>query len=203
MPIEIWWQESDAVEEWWALPACNPFGNFEITAGLTQSVAGDADEVQSYLVQGKTLVRELQDGSYGFGVAFGIVRPERGSGGSSFVYVPLSLASKSGTTVAHLNVGWMRDRALDADRATWAVAVGHAWSERITIFGETFGDHDNDPTAHGGLSIALIPQRLHLDLTYGDTLGNQKDAGFFTVGASIYLPPFRGDAKKQVEQVAR
>ena len=201
--VEVWWQASDAVEEWWALPACNPFGRFEITAGLVQSSVGDADELQSYLVQGKTLLRELRDGSYGFGIAFGMIRPERGSGGSAFVYVPFSLASKSGATVAHFNVGWTRDRALDADRAAWAVAVGHAWFERITIFGETFGDHDSDPTAHGGFSIALISQRLHLDLTYGDTLGNQKDAGFYTVGASIYLPPFREDTRSRSSLGAR
>lgn len=188
--VEIWWQESDAVEEWWALPACNPFGKLEITAGLTEATVGDADDVQSYMVQAKTLLRELHDGGYGLGVAFGLVHPERGSGGSAFAYLPFSLASKSGATVAHLNGGWLWDRALDADRATWAVAVGHSWSERAMTFVELFGD-DSDPTGHLGLSLAVIPERLHLDLTYGEVVDSEEDTGFYTVGASVYLPSFR------------
>ena len=26
--METWWQASDTRREWWALPACNPSGNF-------------------------------------------------------------------------------------------------------------------------------------------------------------------------------
>lgn len=117
--LEAWWQGSENTHEWWALPACNPFGNFELTAGLTALKPDGADRVQSYLVQGKTLVRPLEIGSYGFGVAFGITRPDQGRGGSDYAYVPLSILLSTGATVVHANLGWLRDRALDANRTTW------------------------------------------------------------------------------------
>ena len=188
--VELWWQGSDATEEWWAVPACNPNGRFELTAGVTELRAG-VDGTQSYLAQGKTLFRELRDGSYGFGLAFGVLHPESDAGGNVYVYAPFSAASRSGATVAHVNVGWLRDRESEADRATWGVAIGHTWADRVLSFVEMFGDHDNDPTAHLGLSFVVIPHRLHLDATYGDVVGGRRDASFHSIGVSVYPPAFR------------
>lgn len=116
--MEAWFQRSKDTSEWWALPACNPFGNFELTAGLTELETDGADRVKSYLVQGKTLIRPLETGSYGFGFAFGITRPDHGRGGADYAYVPLSLMSSTGRAVVHFNLGWLRDHTLRASRTT-------------------------------------------------------------------------------------
>ncbi len=188
--METWRQGSEDTSEWWALPACNPFGNFEVTAGLAALKSEGSDRVQSYLVQGKTLVRALENGNYGFGVAFGVLRPDQGQGGTDYAYVPLSLMSGNGATVAHFNLGWLRDRVLDAHRTTWGLAVEHAWTGRISTFGEVFGDNATDPTLHVGVSFGLIPERIQLDTTYGHSTGTANSGNFYSIGVNFYLPPF-------------
>lgn len=44
----------------WALPACNPTGNLEITVGINQLQTHTDGNVDSYLLQGKTLLRERE-----------------------------------------------------------------------------------------------------------------------------------------------
>lgn len=188
--MEAWWQGSENTHEWWALPACNPFGNFEVTAGFTALKADGSDRVRSYLVQGKTLVRPLASGSYGFGVAFGITRPHQGQGGTDYAYVPLSLMSGTGATAAHFNLGWLRDRAADSSRTSWGLGVEHAWTGRLSTFGEVFGDSASDPTLHAGFSFGLIPERIQLDTTYGHNAGVSGNGNFYSVGVNIYLPAF-------------
>lgn len=188
--LEAWWQSSHEAHEWWALPACNPFGNFELTAGITTLQTDGADRVQSYLVQGKTLVRALENGSYGFGVAFGVTRPDRSPGGTDYAYMPFSLMSDAGATVGHFNLGWLRDRADDSNRTTWGLGVEHAWTRRIATFGEVFGDDTTDPTLHVGFSFGLVPERIQLDTTYGHSAGTANNGNFYSVGVSVYLPSF-------------
>ncbi|MCI0353848.1 MAG: hypothetical protein L0099_02240, partial [Acidobacteria bacterium] len=124
--LETWVQHSDAATEWWALPACNPWGNFELTAGFVEVDA--AADHRSWVLQGKTLFTAMDDDSVGIGFAAGVIRPEGGSGGSDYAYIPVSTMSQNGKLTFHANLGWLRDRSLKASRATWAAGAAAAWS---------------------------------------------------------------------------
>ena len=186
--LETWWQASGTRREWWALPACNPSGNFEVTAGLASLRERDSARAQTYVLQGKTLLRTLEAGSFGLGLAFGATRSEGGGGGTAYAYVPFSLVSHTGRTAAHLNLGMLRERGSGARRANWGFGIGHAWGERVSGFGEVFGESAADPVIHFGLSLVLIPERLQLDATWGRGTGPTGE-GFVTLGVNLYLPP--------------
>ena len=186
--IETWWQESENTHEWWSLPACNPFGNFELTTGVNSLKVDSSNRVKNYLVQGKTLLRPLEIGNYGIGVAFGITRPDEGNGGTNYAYIPVSIMSNTGLTVAHFNLGLLRDRALKDNRITWGLGVEHAWTARISTFGEVFGDNTTNPTFHVGSSFGLIPNLIQLDLTYGHSIESVSSGNFYSIGINVYLP---------------
>ena len=146
--------------------------------------------MKSYLVQGKTLIRPLETGSYGFGFAFGITRPDHGRGGADYAYVPLSLMSSTGRAVVHFNLGWLRDHVLRASRTTWGLGAEYACTERVSVFGEVFGDDATDPKLRAGFSFGLIPDRIQLDTTYGHSTAAAHDSDFYSIGINIYMPPF-------------
>lgn len=188
--VESWWMGIGSTDEWVVVPACNPATNFEISGGVAVRHAGNATHFESYTFQGKTLLRRLERGSYGLGLAFGVTRPDRGEGGTDYAYVPLSVMSRSEATVAHFNLGWQRLRALDSDRLTWGAGVEHAWNERLSTFGEIFGHDVKDPAAQVGLSVGLTPGRVHLDVTYGQAAIVSGNSDFYSAGINVYLPPF-------------
>ena len=187
--LETWAQFSKSSREWRALPACNPFGNFELTAGLAELRADGASRTQSYVLQGKTLMRPLETDSWGVGLAFGIVRADHDRGDNDYAYVPLSVSLGGDTLIVHVNLGWRRDRTDDANRTIWGVGAEYALAGRIAAFGEIFGDDVTNPTVHVGFSFGLIPDRLNLDVTYGRNAESESDSNFYSVGINIYLPP--------------
>lgn len=187
--LEAWTQRARNTHEWWALPACNPFGNFEVTAGLTELSPDGADRVRSYVLQGKTLMRPLEADNWGVGLAFGTVHPDHGRADSYYAYVPLSVSMGGDSFIVHVNLGWRSDRAQDTNRTTWGVGTEYALASRVTIFAEIFGDDVTKPTAHTGFSFGLIPDRINLDMTYGRNTESENDRNFYSVGFSLYLPP--------------
>ena len=67
--VESWSRLYKNSTEIWALPACNPTGNFEITAGMGLAKPKDTATTQDYVIQAKSLARELATNDWGW--AFG------------------------------------------------------------------------------------------------------------------------------------
>jgi hypothetical protein len=57
--------------EYWALPACNPTGNVELTIGGATTHEFGETHTSDLQVQAKTLFKALETNSWGTGVAFG------------------------------------------------------------------------------------------------------------------------------------
>jgi hypothetical protein len=169
--VESWTQRTDAVHEYWVLPACNPIGNFEIIAGGTRLRRDDGNWQSSYLLQGKTLLKHLAPNSYGIGLAFGGLIPDRqkSTGGQEissglmadasaseevsdnlYAYVPVSLSLRNDAIVAHFNLGWNWERANNAHCITWGMAAVTDPTARWSIFAELYGDNRTNPYAHTG-----------------------------------------------------
>jgi len=183
--LELWWHAAPDVHEGWVLPACNPLGNFELTFGVTTFENDGTDRTDSVVLQGKTLLRPLETGNYGIGFAAGVSRANEGGAGTDYAYLPVSVLSGTGATTVHVNLGCLHDRERESTRTTWGVGIGHDLTERLFAFAEVFDS--TDPTVHGGFSFRVIPDRLHLDVTYGRTVADSDRFAFYTVGVSIYF----------------
>jgi hypothetical protein len=193
--VESWIQRTDTVHELWVLPACNLFGNFEITAGGNRFYMDDGDWHSNYLLQGKTLFKHLAPNSYGIGLAFGGLIPEDSVGAENspdrlYAYFPLSVSVGDDALIAHLNLGWDWDRRNNVHRTTWGLAAVTDPSDRWSIFVELYGDDRTDPYAHTGTSYELIANRVQLDVTFGRQLGAAPDTAFYSLGLNLYFPPF-------------
>jgi len=188
--MESWTQHSKTADQLTFNPACNPYGNFEITAGYIEQ-RGITGLQRSVSLQGKTLFRSIPtDGGYGLGLGFGVIKPtEGGSGENEYAYVPFSLSVYDNKLLTDLNVGWSHDQTTHPDKVTWGVGESYVVNRYVTVFGEVFGDSTTNPTLHGGVSFALIPDRIQLDLTCGKNTALKKDSNFVTAGINFYLPP--------------
>ena len=58
--LEAWTKNNKKWDEYWALPACNPFGFFELTVGGSKAYSDDPTLPSDRIVQAKTIFKELQ-----------------------------------------------------------------------------------------------------------------------------------------------
>lgn len=111
--LESWTRIYKNSTENWTLPACNPTGNFEITAGGGHTKNAGEPATNDYALQGKTLFRDLTKNSYGWGLAVGRVNhpssiPGPNSMGNTYAYIPVSISTMDDKVIYHTNVGWLR-----------------------------------------------------------------------------------------------
>lgn len=122
--LESWARIYPNSTEFWALPACNPTGNFEVTLGAGLSMANDTKDVADYVIQAKTLFKALETNGWGIGFAIGKVyhpevTPSANQLGNTYAYVPFSASFNDDKIVMHLNAGVLHDRASNKDNVTW------------------------------------------------------------------------------------
>ncbi|WP_026224816.1 hypothetical protein [Methyloversatilis thermotolerans] len=186
--LESWSRVHAHSVELWALPACNPYGDLEFTAGvgIAKADAGTSD----YVFQLKTLFRPLDTHDWGWGVAVGTVRhPAVNPGpnllGNSYVYVPLSRSLLDDRIVLHVNAGMLHDRQSDRSNLTWGVGaevkLGGAWTGIV----ETFGDNRDKPFWQVGARYALVPDRVQIDATIGQQFAGPGDSQWFSLGLRL------------------
>ena len=85
--METWVHIHQDEREFWALPACNPGGNFELTLGGALAYTDGQKQHGALLVQGKTLIKPLTTNSYGIGFAAGYAtQPGSEQSGSPYLY---------------------------------------------------------------------------------------------------------------------
>jgi hypothetical protein len=176
--LESWTRHYSDRSEYWALPACNPGGNFEITAGggrfRADGLPGSSDQV----LQGKTLFRTLQPNDWAWGLAIGRVRhpsaqPGPNNLGGSFLYLPFSLSTLDDRVVFHANLGSTRDRHTRLQSTTWGSGVEYWASPRVMLIAETFGDDRQRPFVQTGVRLTLVPGLFQIDATWGTQPGSR------------------------------
>ncbi len=188
--LESWMRNYPGSREWWALPACNPYGNFEVTLGIgTASNAGQST-THDYVLQAKTLFRPLATNDWGWGLAAGTVRhPEIHPGpnllGNSYSYLPFSISLKDNEIVLHGNLGWLRDRATKQDNMTWGIGGEFRLAPRFVAIAETFGDNRNQPYWQLGGRFAVIPDRVQIDATIGQQFSGPSDGRWLSIGLRL------------------
>lgn len=120
------------------LPACNPTGNFEVTAGGGYARSDNSQGTNDYVLQAKTLFRPLETNGWGIGLGLGTVHhPKISPGpnllGNTYADAPVSFSFDSDRLIVHTNVGWLRDRASGNNNMTWGVGGEFQASPRLLL----------------------------------------------------------------------
>lgn len=188
--IEAWWQDEPGGRAFWALPACNPGGNLEITLGGGRFEGGDGATSDSQVLQFKTLFQPLTDEGWGRGLALGRIQhvDDGEASRDAYAYLVASRALAGGDALLHLNLGWLRRGATDRHALTWGAALERRVSERLWLFAESFGENRGRAHYQMGARLWLALERVQIDATWGDQFGG--GARVATLGLVWVSPPF-------------
>ncbi|MBU3725005.1 MAG: hypothetical protein FGM18_05770 [Burkholderiaceae bacterium] len=184
--LESWTRSYRHSTEVWALPACNPWGNLELTLGVGHALY-DTYSTSDYVFQAKTLFRELTAGGVGWGLAAGrVLHPGIAPGpnllGNQYFYLPISYATPDGRQVIHLNLGVLRDRARDKNLAAMGLGLELNQTDRLQWIAESFGEQNALPFFQAGLRYAVIRNLLQVDATLGGQAGGSVSTRWFSLG---------------------
>jgi hypothetical protein len=197
--LEGWHGESAS----WALPACQLIRNVELTAGVGQ-LSSNGETRTEYVLQAKTILRELRPGGLGIGLVAGagidpLTQVTGGRVSGLFAYVPVSLSLAADRLFLHGNLGWHFERA-DRDRAdrrergrhaaTWAGRADLMLTHRFTAIGELFGEDRTRPEYQVGLRSVLLADRLVADLSFGQHTAPGLPGAGLALGFAWTPPPF-------------
>ncbi len=184
--------------EYWALPACNPTGNLEITAGVNRLTSSVADPATgNLLIQGKTLLRTLDTG---VGTGFALGATARMSGGST-ASSPQSMASFYGynvTSIAFadeafvllLLAGAKRDREARRTEALWGVGSETRLLRRgereLILAAEVYGSERGSPSWQMGFRFWVVKEKVQIDAVTGSQIGNAgADGRWWSIGVRV------------------
>jgi len=170
--LESWMRVYSDSQEFWALPACNPTGNLEVTMGGMMANNSDASRTTDYVLQFKTLFKTLETNGWGLGLAVGTLHhPDTKAGpnqfGNGYAYLPLSLSFHDDKIIVHGNLGWLRDAATRQDITTWGVGAEFQADSRLLLIAESYGDDQSHSYWQTGIRYSVIPNLFQLDTTTG------------------------------------
>ncbi len=190
--LETWVRKNRDSTEFWALPACNPTGEFELTVGGTRTTDKTQDHSAALQMQLKTLFKPLEPNGWGVGLALGTFRNNGPVGGyEPYLYVPMSWSLRQDDSVVlHTNLGWLRDHQVRKHHLTWGAASEVQVSPRTWLIGEVFGQNTGKPSYQVALRYWIVPNRVQVDTTYGNRFGSGSGDRWFSVGLRLLSPPF-------------
>ena len=189
--METWVHAHRKDREFWALPACNPGGNFELSLGGALAYSDGQKQPSAKLIQGKTLFKPLSSNGWGAGLAAGYATPPGSEqAGSPYFYVPLSVSLADDQLVIHTNLGNLRERETRKHRLTWGVGGELQMSERFYAIAETYGQDQGRAFFQTGLRYWLLPNHIQIDTTYGSRFGDIQAERWISIGLRLITPPF-------------
>lgn len=191
--VESWLKFNRSGTEKWALPACNPGGNLEVTLGGALGEDAQGTGTTDVVLQGKTLLKPLESGGYGIGMALGSVRhpaisPGRNLLGDLYFNLPASFSFSDDEVVLHLNLGALHSRAAGATRATWGAGSETRLSASAFLIAEAFGQDRGRPYYQFGLRHWVVPDHVQIDATLGNRFGWNGDERWYSVGLRLISP---------------
>jgi hypothetical protein len=190
--VESWVRRNDSSTEFWALPACNPTSNLEITFGGALTRDGGLTQMTDVVLQGKTILRALKTNGWGVGLAVGAIHhPDLDSGrlpDEWYAYVPLTFSLKDDQAFIHINLGVNRDREEDTCRLTWGIGTEVTASASDFLIAETFGENHGNPLFQVGYRHWIVPNRVQADMTYGNRFALDRQARWFSLGLRLLSP---------------
>ena len=194
--VESWVKRNEGSTEAWALPACNPTGNLELTFGGARTwVRGEASGFTDHQLQAKTIFIPLETNGLGVGLAVGTVRhPHRELAqswpGDYYAYVPISKSFADDAWVMHVNLGAVRRRDERRTQGTWGLGNEIQVRHDIYVIPEVFGTDRGRPFYQAGVRFWIIKDRVQVDTTYGNHVASGSSERWFSIGLRLLSPPF-------------
>lgn len=171
--LEAWTQHAPAQREYWAVPACNVGGRWELAAGLGR-IGPDNDRraFHAGVVQAKTVFRQLATDDWGIGLTVANqFRQGDGVAGDVSVLVPVSVSLAHDRILLHANAGWLRLHADGSHGGLWAAGGEWATTSRVALTLEAYGTQRGHAVRQAGVRLTLIPDRLAFDAGLGTRAG--------------------------------
>lgn len=165
--LETYAQRAGDTREYWATPACNVGGDWELALGGAW-MEDDVSRTHYGRLQAKTVFKTLEAGGWGIGVVLADqFRSGRGLDGDLSLNVPLSFSLRNDSVLLHLNAGVVRTQATRSTDATWGIGAEFKLNERNSLTAEGYGQQRGRPRFQLGYAHALIPDHLQIDCTVG------------------------------------
>lgn len=174
--------------EFWFLPACNPFGRVEITAGRSWVDGSAPGDSRFNILQAKTLLKALQTNGSGYALTLGAFRVspfQAARTTNPYVNAIGSFSFADDRVVVHANFGAINDRQAAMTRATWGLGAEIAFHPRLYGILESYGQRADKPTLHYGLRVWVVPNRVQVDATLGAQQSGPPERKFSSVGLRI------------------
>jgi hypothetical protein len=188
--VESWVKKNPESTEAWALPACNFTGNLELTLGGAMTREAGRTQTTDVVMQGKTLFKTMEANGWGMGLAAGTVRHARADTRDWYAYVPISFSFRDDDVAIHTNLGWLREGETRRNRLTWGVGTEARLTESTWLIAESFGQNQGKPFLQLGVRHWLVPDRVQLDVTYGNRTGGGNGERWFSIGLRLLSVPF-------------
>jgi hypothetical protein len=167
--------------EFWLLPACNPWGT-ELTLGHIRLDSNLSGDTRTTVLQAKTLLKPLVSNGAGFALTVGMLA---NTASSPYFNAIGSFSFLDDRVVLHTNLGGIRDNVAKISRGTWGTGAEVLLiAPRLYGIVETYGQRGEKPTAHTGLRIWIVPNRVQVDTTLG-VQNSSPERRFGTVGLRI------------------
>lgn len=188
--LESWTRLYENSTEFWALPACNPFGNLELTLGAGIAHEGDAGTSKDYVAQLKTLFKPLETNGWGIGIAIGkVYHPEIKPGpnllGNTYAYIPASFSFNDDKIIIHANLGALKDNQTHSLNTTFGIGGEYQITSKVLGIAEMFGDDRQKPFIQVGFRYSLIPNLFQLDSTLGQQVDGKSEDLWLSFGLRI------------------
>jgi len=193
--VESWAQFFRGRTETWALPGCNVAGRLELTLGGALTIERGHTRATDVLLQGKTVFMALEPNGWSVGVVLGNARHrdiDRGrlSPGDLYAYMPSSFSFRDDRVVLHTNLGWLGEIDSARHRFTWGVGSETKLFERMWMIAETFGQNGDELSFQAGLRCWVVPNRVQIDATFGNRLGEAPGERWLSFGLRLLSPAF-------------
>jgi hypothetical protein len=173
-------------------PACSPVGGLELNASAMFERDTQGMFLSEGQLQGKYLLTPVRDDGYIVSLVMGAVRQKEGEerepSWGYFTKVPVSFVFGDGDVLLHTNWGVRRHQGDKTTRLTWGIGNETRLNARFTLLGEVFGEDKGKPLFQAGLRTTLIPEKVELDLTYGNRSDFPTDERFVLLGLRLISP---------------
>lgn len=174
--------------EFWFLPACNPFGRVELTAGRSWVDGSAPGDSRFNILQAKTLLKALQTNGSGYALTLGAFRVtpfQTTHTTNPYVNAIGSFSFADDRVVIHANLGAINDRQAGMTRATWGLGAEIAFHPRLYGILESYGQRADKPTMHYGLRVWIVPNRVQIDGTLGAQHSGPPERAFRSLGLRV------------------
>ena len=192
--LESWVKSTHTSLERWAIPGCNFGGELEWSVGGNNQTEDTVGKTQFWLGQVKKRWVPVGENTVGISTTLGtmVTRPEMGNKPEDkdyYLNVPVTVPLGQDRFV-HLNAGWVNHQTLGTNRPTWGVGGELPLTARVIAIAETYGEAAMGTRYQLGLRMWLVPQRVQIDTTYGNRIGQPEHERWFTVGLRLLSPAF-------------